>query len=423
MAERRLVLSLTAAIALQWTGASAIVPLLPDYLRLRGGSNGAVGLVMASYFAAALLSQYPAGRLADRRGRLPVLLGGLVLYAAGSAAFLTNADALADVAFRALQGAGAGAAEVAALAMVASAVPLERRGRAFGSVYGAQLAGMAVGPLLGSLIGVSAMNWLFLMAGLAALLAGIPVAIGARHLAGARQPPAGARTGSEKDALRTLLRGNRALVGAVLCALAIGITTGVYETCWTLLLNSRHAATWQIGLSWTMFAVPFVALARFGGWLADRADRRVLVVVALLWSAAFCLAYPFIPDVAVLVGLGALEAVGFALALPAAQSLLGQDTPPSVLGRAQGMFATAETGSTAMVAAVSGVLFSVGRWVPYVAGALGSSVFVLLAGATWRPVVGRVRDRRPAPQTELPPPGGAAVPTVRAGGVGPGAGS
>lgn len=395
--ERRVVRSLTLAIALQWTGASAIVPLLPDYLRQRGGSNAAVGLVMASYFAAALVSQYPAGRLSDRHGRLPVLFGGLGLYALGSMAFLSNAGAYADVAFRALQGAGAGAAEVAALAMVAASIPLQRRGRAFGSVYGAQLAGMAVGPLLGSLIGVGGMNWLFLIAGLASLAAALPVTLGAGRVSPRPVPTAtpAARMGPP-GSLRMLVTGNRALIGAVLCAVAVGVTTGVYETCWTLLLDSRQAATWQIGLSWTMFAVPFVAMSRPGGWLADHADRRVLVVVALLWSAAFCLCYPYITSVAGLVGLGALEAVGFAVALPSAQSLLGQETPAGLVGRAQGLFATAETGSTAAVAAASGVLFGAGRWVPFVAGGAISVLFVLGAALTWRPVRGRVPEAAPA---------------------------
>ena len=57
-----LVRSLSLVIFLQWLGASAMLPLLPLYLRGQGGSDQMVGAVMAAYFVAAVVFQYPAGR-------------------------------------------------------------------------------------------------------------------------------------------------------------------------------------------------------------------------------------------------------------------------------------------------------------------------------------------------------------------------
>lgn len=178
----RLVRALTLVTALQWLGASAILPLLPEYLRHRGGSDALVGAVMAAFFAAGVLCQYPAGRLADHIGRRPVLLMGLLCYAAASVAFLAPVSPVAYVGLRALQGAGAGAAEVASLAMVSGAVSLERRGRAFGSIYAGQLAGIAIGPLVGSLFGVGAMGIIFVAAGAASLVACLPVLVGSEFV-------------------------------------------------------------------------------------------------------------------------------------------------------------------------------------------------------------------------------------------------
>jgi MFS transporter, DHA1 family, multidrug resistance protein len=382
-----LVRALALTTFLLWLGASAILPLLPEYLRDRGATDALVGVVMASYFVAALACQYPAGRLADKVGRRPVLIGGLVSYAVGSFGFLAPVGPAADIGLRSLQGAGAGAAEVAALAMVAGNVALGRRGRAFASIYGAQLAAMAVGPLAGSLIGLSAMNVAFFLAGLIAVAATLPAMAGgvvARADTG--------YTATSRVSNRGLPRLNRSLVGALCTAGALGLTIGVYESCWTLLLEARHAQDWQVGLSWTLFAVPFVAMARPGGWLADHADRRWLVIGSLASSVFFCSLYPFVTNLSLLMALGGLEAVGLAVALPSAQSLLTQSSVEGELGRVQGLFSTSETAAIAVSAGVAGALFGLATWAPFVAGAAGAGALAACLPFIWWPVAGRARN-------------------------------
>jgi DHA1 family multidrug resistance protein-like MFS transporter len=379
----RLVRALALTTFLLWVGASAILPLLPEYLKRHGASDALVGAVMASYFVGALAGQYPAGRLADRIGRRPVLVVGLLCYAIGSVGFVAPVGPAVDVAFRLMQGVGAGAAEVAALAMISGAVALERRGRAFGSVYGAQLAAMAVGPLAGSLVGVGAMDVIFVSAGLVGVAACIPAVVGSEV---SRQDATLATTRDLADRGRPQL--NRALLGALVTAAALGLMFGVYESCWTLLLERHHAHDWQIGLSWTLFAVPFVAMARPGGWLADHLDRRWLVLGSLASSVAFCTLYPFLPTLVPLLVLGGIEAVGLAIALPSAQSLLTQGSSASELGRVQGLFSTSETAAIAASAGAGGALFGITSWVPFVVGA---GLAAALAGSlpvVWRPVIG-----------------------------------
>jgi DHA1 family multidrug resistance protein-like MFS transporter len=383
----RLVRTLALTTFLLWVGASSILPLLPEYLRSRGSSDGLVGVVMASYFVAALACQYPAGRLADRIGRRPVLVGGLLFYAAGSFGFLAPVGPGIDIGFRCLQGAGAGAAEVASLAMISGAVELARRGRAFASIYGAQLAAMAIGPLAGSLIGLSDMDIVFALAGSIALGACLP-AVGGGVVARTDLPFA--------DAVRKTAKGlpqlTRPLVGSLFAAAALGLVIGVYESCWTLLLESHHAHDWQIGLSWTLFAVPFVAMARPGGWLADHLDRRWLVVGALTSSVIFCCSYPFVGSLTLLLVLGGVEALGMAIALPSAQSLLTQGSQQGELGRVQGLFSTSETAAIALSAGVGGALFGVARWAPFFAGAAGAAVLVAGLPFIWKPVTGRATE-------------------------------
>ncbi|MGH9098471.1 MAG: MFS transporter, partial [Acidimicrobiales bacterium] len=186
----RLVRGLSLAVFLQWFGASAIIPMLPEYIRHRGGTDSLAGLVMAAFFAAGVLSQYPSGRIADRLGRRPVLAAGLVIYAVASFGFLVPVGPATDIGLRALQGIGAGAAEVAALAMVSAAVAADRRGKAFASIYAGQVAGMAVGPLIGSLLGVDLMWTVFLAAGVTSLAACVPAVsvVEVRRPSGAADP-------------------------------------------------------------------------------------------------------------------------------------------------------------------------------------------------------------------------------------------
>jgi len=193
---------------------------------------------------------------------------------------------------------------------------------------------------------------------------------------------------------------NRAMSGAMIAGAALGLTTGVYEICWTLLLVSRGAAGWQIGISWTLFSIPFVVAARPSGWLADHMDRRYLVLGGLGLAAAFCAAYPFISTVPILIVLGATEALGFAAALPALQSLLTQGSDPSEVGRVQGMFGTTQTACTALSAAAAGAAFATARWLPFVTAAVITAVALLTTAVIWRKVAGHVdpkQEQEPEP--------------------------
>ena len=382
-----LVRTLSATVFLQWLGASAIIPMLPVFVRRLGGSDVDAGVVMASFFAAQVLLQYPTGRLADRIGRRPVLIAGLLLFGAASVGFLAPITPADAVLLRALQGAGAGAAGVASLAMISGSVALERRGRAFAAVYGGEIAGLAVGPLVGSVIGARSMWIVFLGSAVLSIVA----SVAAMRITNPDRGRVG-REGTSWARARDRLVVGRAAAGALLAGASLGLTTGVYEICWTLLLVSKGASGLEIGISWTLFAVPFVAVSKPSGWLADHVDRRVLVVGGIGSSALLCASYPFIPSVPVLVVLGATEAMSFAAALPAMQSLLTQGADPAQVGRLQGLFATGQTACTAVAAAAAGAAFAAATWLPFVAVAALVLTVLSLTWLVWRPVSGHVRD-------------------------------
>ncbi len=130
-------------------------------------------------------------------------------------------------------------------------------------------------------------------------------------------------------------------------------------------------------------------MAKPGGWLADHYDRRWLALGGLTSSILFCASYPFIRSLPVLLVLGGVEAVGMAITLPAAQSMLTQSSQPDELGRIQGLFATSETASIALSAACGGALFALADWAPFATGALGAAMAALTLPFIWAPVPGR----------------------------------
>ncbi len=92
------------------------------------------------------------GRIADLRGRLPVLTAALVVFAVGSLVTALAYDLPSMVAGRFLQGVGGGGLVPATLALVADLYPVERRGVPLGIVSAVQELGSVIGPLFGAVV-------------------------------------------------------------------------------------------------------------------------------------------------------------------------------------------------------------------------------------------------------------------------------
>ena len=175
---------------------------------------------------------------------------------------------LPAIAYRSAQGIGAGAASVASAAMVAAHVGAERRGRAFALLYGSQSLALAVGPLAGGFVGASSMRVLFFGAAGLACAAATPVLLAAPGGVVDRRRPVAPRV-RERRAGRVGGRYNLALLGALAIFAGTGLLGGLYESVWSLLLASRGATSVEIGLSWTMYCLPFALLER-AGWATGR---------------------------------------------------------------------------------------------------------------------------------------------------------
>ena len=94
------------------------LPAMPAVGRSLGGSVAATQMTITAYFIAFGLAQIVYGPLADKYGRKPPLVLGLVLFIAGSLGCVIAPDISTFIAFRFLQGLGGAAAMVIPRAII-----------------------------------------------------------------------------------------------------------------------------------------------------------------------------------------------------------------------------------------------------------------------------------------------------------------
>ncbi|MET0103086.1 MAG: MFS transporter [Sedimenticola sp.] len=161
--ESRAAFSLAGIFSLRMLGLFMILPVFALYAeQLQGVTPVLVGVAIGVYGLTQAILQIPFGMLSDRIGRKPVIIGGLLIFALGSVV-AAMADSIWGVIFgRALQGSGAIAAAVMALA--ADLTREQNRLRVMAvigmSIGFAFALSLVMGPILNAVIGVPGIFWL-----------------------------------------------------------------------------------------------------------------------------------------------------------------------------------------------------------------------------------------------------------------------
>lgn len=327
---RRPALAFAGIFAVTFSGllaVGAVLPVLPQYVHgpLDAG-NVAVGVVIGSYAATGLLLRPFAGRLADRRGRRPTVVGGGILVAAAGFLYLLPLGVPGLVLARLALGAGEGTVFTAGSAWIVDLAPPGRRGRVIG-LYGlAVWGGLSIGPLLGELLlHASGYTLVWLFAGTVPLLG----AAAATRLPEPFRPPG--RVDVERQPLiaREAIR-----PGAALALAAIGYATVAAFV--VLHLQARgigHGAT-----VFGAFATMVVLTRLVGGDLPDRiGPTRVATGAACVEAVG--LATIGVADSLPLALAGALAmGAAFSLLYPSLSLVVVERIPDTRRGAALGTF-------------------------------------------------------------------------------------
>lgn len=165
----------------------ALVSFIPIIGTRRGLENP--GTFYAVFALAVLLVRAKAGHLSDRRGRVFVILPGMLVASLAFAVLGLTSGPIGVLLGGAIYGVGFGAVQPALMALTADRVPPEERGKAMGTFYTAWELGIMTGAVGSGLLVQVADFPLMLLASSAIPLAGALLSLKALSPAGPRRSP------------------------------------------------------------------------------------------------------------------------------------------------------------------------------------------------------------------------------------------
>src|SRR6266851_9957572 len=155
------VVALVLCVFMAALEATVVATAMPTVIAELGGLK-LYGWVTAGYLLASTVSVPVYGKLADLRGRKPLLLIGIGFFLVGSMASGLSRTIVELIAFRVVQGLGAGAMAPLALTVASDIFSFEGRGKIqgfFSAVWGVSAL---IGPLLGgTIVKILSWRWVF----------------------------------------------------------------------------------------------------------------------------------------------------------------------------------------------------------------------------------------------------------------------
>ena len=388
LADRSLLL-LLAGILVTFLGLGIIIPARVLYARDIGLSLFEIGAMASGFLLTNTVGQAPAGWLADRLGRKPMIVGGMAAQAVIAIIYVIVDAPWTFIALRALEGVGAAATMPAARAYVGDIAPPARRGEAYGWLGAALNGGLLFGPALGGwLAGLVSYEAAFIASAAGRLVAVVIVALLVPESA-AHAARSASRRSAPTDWRRAL---TPLLIGGYCIAFGLGYASGIFFALWSLWLEDLGASLTIIGLTYTAFSLPSLALTPVAGWLADRVGRLPLIIGPGLADAALYLGYGLTTNVGLILALCAFQGVIYAFILPALDAYIADASPEEGRGGVQGLYNGASLFGSFLSAMLCTVLYGWQPLAPFIMLTIVVTVTISLGGL----LVARAR-RLPAP--------------------------
>ena len=316
-------------------GVGIVSPLLPLYAEAMGASGVLLGMIFSSFTITRAVVIPIIGPLSDRRGRKLFLLIGFGGFTVATLGYLLATTPLHLIVTRAIQGATAGMMLPIARAFIGDLCPRGEEGKWQGIANAAFFGGFGVGPLIGGPIAEwYGYNTAFYVMGIICLLSFL---LALRFLPESRSRQGGGGHRSITEPFR-LVHTNGMFRGLSAYRAGLALARGCFMTF--LPLFAASSLKIGVGLIGTMLACHNLlraAVQPYFGGLADRFNKRTLVIVGAILQILFFILIPHEYSYWQLLMLVAFGGIAAAVAMPALTALYTEQGRTSGMGTAMSM--------------------------------------------------------------------------------------
>ncbi len=374
--EKRAALSLSSVFAVRMLGLFMILPVFAVLGNdLIGSTPLLIGLAIGAYGLTQAIFQIPFGRLSDRFGRKPVILAGLLLFAVGSVVAATSEHIWGVIVGRLLQGCGAIASAVMALAADLSRD--EQRSKVMASIgmsIGAAFTiAMFAGPFIAEFSGLSGLFW----ASAALAVFAMAIIIGWTPTPHHRfaQRDAVAAKGQIGAILRhpQLWRLNLGIFSLHFLLTAFFVAFPVKRACFDMSMTDSGWVYLAVMVIAAIIMIPLIILAE-RGWK----HKQVMVITMCCVAVLEMLIGQFSGSFWLLLILLGLFFAGFNVMEALFPSLISRIAPASSKGAALGVYSTCQFLGASLGGPIAGWLAqNHGLSATYTAGAVLAAIWAL----------------------------------------------
>ncbi len=380
MPRKRLLIALFVAIAVKSSAYGVMFTMLDDYREEFGISEGALGLVIAIGFFTSFFAQLSIAPMADRGRSRQLIFVGLSLAIIGNLAMAFSNSLPELLGARFLSGIGLGCALPAMRRVIIVSEP-ENLGRNLGRVLSCEVGGFAAGPVISLFLvdsfGIPAP---FLLIGTVLLVVSVVIFTMPIPETAAEDHP------TERFAI-DLLR-DRGIAAGVLIGIAVFFMIGTFDSLWALMMNDLDAPTWMANSGVTLFVLPMVFMAPYGGRFVQRVGPFRAGGFGMLFGAVCMALYGAISVPWLLMAVFLVHTLNDGMTVTSAGVSVGMVAPAERQAGAQGVLGGMQTLTGGVSASFAGVSYEVlGRTTTFViAGVVMASLIAaarLLAGERW----------------------------------------
>jgi MFS family permease len=331
---------LIAVATVDMIGGAMVFPLIPFYALKLHATPTTVGMIIASFFVAQLISAPLWGRVSDHYGRRPALLIGLT---ASTMAFFVFGFANAIwllFACRIVQGLGGGTTGVVQ-AYVSDTVPPEDRARSLGWLSAGTNVGTMLGPVIGSFATRFGHQWPGILAAGLCLTNAI---FAWQWLPESKQPHLQAPTRKPVwVGVWSVLRNPSGMVQRLTLIYAVAMLA---FSCLSSVLALYLSA--EFGITETTIGYVFLYVGVFSVLMRSALIGPIVDRIGEPWSiragagalVVGLLAYPFAPNLWSLAVIVPLVPIGTSLLFPATTAMMSRHSDKSELGTTMGIAQT-----------------------------------------------------------------------------------